>query len=377
MTEQTPGRAPSELSNAFEDRPRVPVSRPKFVPKDTTPLTYEQNLKAVQAAQGVLSTVFATSSLDAVLPGSDDESFSLSAVVADPRVDIEGEVERNMQIGELRDALAFLPTRSRTAVSLHFLEGKTYDEVGKELGISRGRIRQIIEKSLGILKQYMNGEISGDKVRNSAPSRSMSELRRINEEDERARIPAIESVRPVLGKLEPHERQLIEEAYSGGRTGFKDMAERYKTTPSAIARAAQGALRRAHYLMEEQERERNERRQEAHPQKREDWNPSQYRNDPDIQPGPNGELSPLLQRLVDDMSRALMQERAEFKRAFPTAFFPNETMTDAERQIFLGRRNLQDPEDFPKLCSMWGLTSEEGESLYKAAEQKYYTYALD
>lgn len=375
MTEQNPSNMPSDLANAFEDRPRGPVNRSKVESK-APPKTFEQNLRAVQNAEGVLSSVYATSSLDATVPGSDDD-FSLSNVVADPRVDVEEEVERKMQMQELGAAVSLLPIRSRKAVALHFLQGKTYEKIGEELGVSRGRIGQIMEKSLKLLKKYMNGEISADQLRSAAPSKTAVEIQKLREEEDRRFVPLIESVRPILGEIDPRDRQLIEDAYSGRNVSFKELAEKYGSSPSSISGEASRALHRAKYLLEQKQQDGDRKRQETRSQVKDDWNPSKYKNDPDIQPGPNGELSPLLQRLVDDMSRSLMRGRSEFKKDFPNAFFADETMTDPERQIFSGRRSLQNPDDFPKLCSMGGITEAEGEALYRAAEQKYYSYVLD
>lgn len=47
------------------------------------------------------------------------------------------EVERRMQAGELRDALAELPERQREAVVLRYFYGLRYGEVAKALGLSR------------------------------------------------------------------------------------------------------------------------------------------------------------------------------------------------------------------------------------------------
>jgi RNA polymerase sigma factor (sigma-70 family) len=91
----------------------------------------------------------------------------------------------------------------------------------------------------------------------------------------------------------------------------------------------------------------------------------------------DGGLPPLLQRLVDDASHTLQFGRAHFKKQFPNAFFPDETMTDQERMVFMGKRNLEDPRYFQYLCKMWGMTVDKGERIYSEAEQKYYSFALE
>ena len=272
-------------------------------------ITFEHTLRDVENAQRTLAAVYSPSSLDATLPGA-EEDFSLGSVLADPRVDVEGEVEQKLQIEELRAAVSLLPINSRKAVALHFLEGKTYEEIGAGLGLSRGRIGQIVEKSLGLLKGYMSGEISAEKLRRAAPSKTPEEIQRLREE-ERIREPLL-------------------------------VKERVPRGP-----------------------------------KMRGWMLHEHEDNPGTRPGPNGELPPILQQLMEDMSRALMKGRSEFKKEFPNSFFPDETMTDAERQVFSGRRSLQNPDDFPKLCEMWGLSVTEGEVLYRKAELKYYSFVTD
>lgn len=49
--------------------------------------------------------------------------------------------------------LAVLPERYRRVMELRFLEGRTLDEVGKLLGVTRERVRQLQSKSLAILRR--------------------------------------------------------------------------------------------------------------------------------------------------------------------------------------------------------------------------------
>ena len=88
-------------------------------------------------------------------------------------------------------------------------------------------------------------------------------------------------------------------------------------------------------------------------------------------------ISPVLEDLIFEMRSVLQYGRAFFKQRYPTAFFPDETMTEQERLVFAGVRSLKDRDQLPVLCELWGMTEEEGERIYKDAEMKYYSFALD
>jgi len=72
----------------------------------------------------------------------------------------EGHVARlfmGIQLDRVLRAVEDLPERERRLIRARYLEGKTLDEMGKEMGgISRERVRQIEKKALDSLRHYFN-----------------------------------------------------------------------------------------------------------------------------------------------------------------------------------------------------------------------------
>jgi RNA polymerase sigma factor (sigma-70 family) len=90
-------------------------------------------------------------SLDAVLG---DTQSSLHELVADhDQLDSAQEVERN----DVWEAVARLPERMQIILKRRYVEGYTLDEVGKEFGLTRARIKQLqdeaLEKMRAILRE--------------------------------------------------------------------------------------------------------------------------------------------------------------------------------------------------------------------------------
>jgi RNA polymerase primary sigma factor len=109
----------------------------------------------LEEVNDLLSLVEQPSSLDAAL--GTDEHRPLADVLEDSDAEAPAEVASQHLLSEdLHQALARLPQRERSVVMLRFGIGdgcmRTLREVGKELNISRERVRQIEERALASLR---------------------------------------------------------------------------------------------------------------------------------------------------------------------------------------------------------------------------------
>ncbi len=95
--------------------------------------------------------------LDEPVVGEIDEDSSLGDFIADPRVDVEGDLIAAERSKALRAAIASLPAQQREVLTL-LLYGESDDpsrrlglnmkEIGDRLGITREAVRQIIGKAM-------------------------------------------------------------------------------------------------------------------------------------------------------------------------------------------------------------------------------------
>ena len=100
--------------------------------------------------QELASRGFITS-LDDTTPFEDGD-VSVEATLADDRIGIEERLEEEAERQELADALAKLPERERTMLSLYYYEGLNLKEIGAVLGVTESRVSQIHGKALSMLK---------------------------------------------------------------------------------------------------------------------------------------------------------------------------------------------------------------------------------
>jgi RNA polymerase sigma factor (sigma-70 family) len=61
-------------------------------------------------------------------------------------------LERSQDLRELVDAVQALPERQRDAILLRELEGRSYDEIATELGITDGAVRQLLNRARNTLR---------------------------------------------------------------------------------------------------------------------------------------------------------------------------------------------------------------------------------
>ncbi len=97
------------------------------------------------------------SSLEAQAVGEDGTAFGLQ--IADERaVDPETAMERVEQRKELVSAMQELSDEERTVVTLYFYQDLTLWEIGQALGLTEGRISQILKKTLGKLREFIGDD---------------------------------------------------------------------------------------------------------------------------------------------------------------------------------------------------------------------------
>jgi RNA polymerase primary sigma factor len=121
---------------------------------------------AVRYVEEALAVAEASASLNQSI-GSDD-SGELGDLFGDPTAqDPEEEAAESFQRLAVRRAVADLPERERRILELRFgfaEETKTLEEIGKELGIGRERVRQLERDALARLAVTLDGvvEVGGD-----------------------------------------------------------------------------------------------------------------------------------------------------------------------------------------------------------------------
>lgn len=93
-------------------------------------------------------------SLDDTTP-LEDGDVSIEATLADDREGIEERLEEEAERQELAEALAQLPERERTMLSLYYYEGLNLKEIGRVLGVTESRVSQIHGKALSMLRAIM------------------------------------------------------------------------------------------------------------------------------------------------------------------------------------------------------------------------------
>lgn len=88
-------------------------------------------------------------SLDALMGESTANLYDL---VEDRDAEVASEVT---QISEIWEAMSILPERSRAIMKMRFIEGRTLEETGAALSLTRARIKQIQDESLSKLREAL------------------------------------------------------------------------------------------------------------------------------------------------------------------------------------------------------------------------------
>ena len=103
-------------------------------------------------------------------PGTDDSNVEFQDLLVDDRPSPEAIVadreEWRQRLGCLRDALGQLPPRDRYVVSERYLKERatTLDAIGRKLGISRERVRQIEVRAVDNLRHNMLDDARSNMV---------------------------------------------------------------------------------------------------------------------------------------------------------------------------------------------------------------------
>ena len=99
-----------------------------------------------------------TSSLDAKL--GDDDSSTLGELIGDDRITHPAEsMQKGQDLGVLEGLLPQLPEREQRILRLRFGmeggEGMSLEDIGREFGLTRERIRQLQNQGLKTLRRLM------------------------------------------------------------------------------------------------------------------------------------------------------------------------------------------------------------------------------
>lgn len=92
------------------------------------------------------STAMGYASLDAFLPGGEDQSGTLADLIEDP------EAVDPAARAQLVDAIESLPERERLIVTLYYYEGMNLAEIGEVMGISESRVCQLHGRAVKLLR---------------------------------------------------------------------------------------------------------------------------------------------------------------------------------------------------------------------------------
>jgi len=126
-----------------------------------------------------LSLLHVDEALDAVeanvslnRPIGSEEDGELADLFHDPAADSpEEEAVDSLRRSEVRRAIASLPERERRIIELRFGVGGepvALEAIGKELGITRERVRQLERDALDRLEHELDGVVTGDDLANAA-----------------------------------------------------------------------------------------------------------------------------------------------------------------------------------------------------------------
>jgi RNA polymerase primary sigma factor len=159
-----------------ERRRKLARARQRFEVAEGREPTLEELASAAELdlhhAQEALEAVEATVSLNR--PVGDDADGELGDLFADPDVvDAVEEAERSLRDAGIRRAVAGLPERERRVLELRFGfdgESLTLEAIGRELGLTRERVRQLEQSAFAKLTGELEGVVAatGDDLAEAA-----------------------------------------------------------------------------------------------------------------------------------------------------------------------------------------------------------------
>lgn len=98
-------------------------------------------------------------SLDDTTP-LEEGDVPVEATLADERETMEDRMDAEAERQELAEALAMLPERERTMLSLYYYEGLNLKEIGKVMDVTESRVSQIHGKALSMLRAIMKEKMN-------------------------------------------------------------------------------------------------------------------------------------------------------------------------------------------------------------------------
>lgn len=85
-------------------------------------------------------------------------SYTLAVMTAPEHADPEAELSRRQSYAAITEATESLPTRERVVVRGHYIEERQFDDIAKELGVSKSWMSRIHAKALDRLRAALTGE---------------------------------------------------------------------------------------------------------------------------------------------------------------------------------------------------------------------------
>lgn len=144
-------RVYQNMTNRFEVAYGRPPTDDEII--TATGLTQRQ-IDRVREVYSIRATM-----MNDVFVGNDGERTSLLARQADPRSDTEREAINNIEMSEVETLIEALKPKERDAIRLYYglggIKPLTYAEIGRKIGRSRERVRQIINEAIVKLKAVM------------------------------------------------------------------------------------------------------------------------------------------------------------------------------------------------------------------------------
>ena len=146
-------RQKAKAWSVAEQQLQCRLGRP--VTDDDRAATWGMTLDEIAAARRAATPIGETSLDETYFDRGDDASKTFAATTVDPRS--ECPLRRSSRLDLLRVVTKGLRKVPRLAVILHFVEGRTMKEVGRELALSESRISQMLAGIIADLRVRLGG----------------------------------------------------------------------------------------------------------------------------------------------------------------------------------------------------------------------------
>ncbi|MFT4025390.1 MAG: sigma-70 family RNA polymerase sigma factor [Novosphingobium sp.] len=136
----------SEVNQQISTRRRIERERLRSLREDgTEPQSLDDKL-------AILGEIAASLAVGIML----EDSVMYLADERDPAKDAYESLAWKQTVRHLTQALEGLPERDRSIVRLHYLESVPFEQIGKLLGLSKGRISQLHKQAIGLLRKRLS-----------------------------------------------------------------------------------------------------------------------------------------------------------------------------------------------------------------------------